>query len=214
MPPTSPFVNIAKKTSAPNPGSGRPIDEYDQMPFGKYKGVLINDVPTDYLRWAVGNSSYCDPQSDQHWPELHELFAKILVNKDGAPPVMKLVDFCVELRRRGIKVQANNGTVTTSEPIDENLRTSFLANRAYLNAVISIVDAPAPRRGGSIKTIMAGEVRTIIRDWYRKIVIRFHPDRGGTQEAMNAIATSYGELRDALAEWEKVATKSNPGDAS
>lgn len=62
-----------------------------------------------------------------------------------------------------------------------------------------------------MKTIMAGEIRDILREWYRKIVIRFHPDRGGTSEAMNAIATSYGELRDALAEWEKVTTKPNLG---
>ncbi len=31
-----------------------------QMPFGKYKGVAIADVPTRYLRWLLDNVDFYD----------------------------------------------------------------------------------------------------------------------------------------------------------
>lgn len=29
--------------------------EYTLMPFGKYKGRYIKDIPDDYLKWAIMN---------------------------------------------------------------------------------------------------------------------------------------------------------------
>jgi uncharacterized protein (DUF3820 family) len=29
--------------------------ELTKMPFGKYKGFFIKDIPEDYLKWAVMN---------------------------------------------------------------------------------------------------------------------------------------------------------------
>jgi uncharacterized protein (DUF3820 family) len=28
---------------------------YTKMPWGKYKGIFIKDIPDDYLKWAVLN---------------------------------------------------------------------------------------------------------------------------------------------------------------
>lgn len=28
-------------------------DSYAKMPWGKYKGYFLKDVPTDYLKWCV-----------------------------------------------------------------------------------------------------------------------------------------------------------------
>lgn len=28
---------------------------YTKMPWGKYKGIFIKDIPDDYLKWAVQN---------------------------------------------------------------------------------------------------------------------------------------------------------------
>ncbi len=28
---------------------------YTKMPWGKYKGIFIKDIPEDYLKWAVMN---------------------------------------------------------------------------------------------------------------------------------------------------------------
>lgn len=30
---------------------------YTKMPWGKYKGIFIKDIPDDYLKWAVQNWS-------------------------------------------------------------------------------------------------------------------------------------------------------------
>lgn len=30
---------------------------YTKMPWGKYKGFFIKDIPVDYLKWAVMNWS-------------------------------------------------------------------------------------------------------------------------------------------------------------
>lgn len=30
---------------------------YTKMPWGKYKGIFIKDIPVDYLKWAVMNWS-------------------------------------------------------------------------------------------------------------------------------------------------------------
>jgi hypothetical protein len=32
-------------------------NSYIRMPYGKYKGWYIKDIPDDYLRWAVLNIS-------------------------------------------------------------------------------------------------------------------------------------------------------------
>lgn len=29
--------------------------EHTKMPFGKYKGYYIKNIPTDYIKWAVLN---------------------------------------------------------------------------------------------------------------------------------------------------------------
>lgn len=33
----------------------------DRMPFGKFKGVLLTDIPTDYLEWLASLSHLRDP---------------------------------------------------------------------------------------------------------------------------------------------------------
>jgi uncharacterized protein (DUF3820 family) len=38
------------------------------MPFGKYKGTLIADVPDGYLEWAVDQDSI-----KTNWPKIYEL---------------------------------------------------------------------------------------------------------------------------------------------
>jgi hypothetical protein len=30
------------------------MDDLDPMPFGKYKGIPMGEVPSDYLDWLIG----------------------------------------------------------------------------------------------------------------------------------------------------------------
>lgn len=31
--------------------------QYTKMPFGKYRGTFLKDIPDDYIKWAVLNIS-------------------------------------------------------------------------------------------------------------------------------------------------------------
>ena len=31
--------------------------EYTKLPFGKYKGIFMKDIPDSYIKWAVMNIS-------------------------------------------------------------------------------------------------------------------------------------------------------------
>ena len=47
-----------------------------RMPFGKYRGMLVEDMPIDYLEWLWENvkmhgrlhDAVCDALSGQQWP--------------------------------------------------------------------------------------------------------------------------------------------------
>jgi hypothetical protein len=99
------------------------------MPFGKYRGYLLADVPLSYLRWCLRELQDLDP----------------------------------DLRREMRRVVQSR---TRPEPEPQ----------------------PAP----------AGPPATwdmVLRNWYREMSLRFHPDRGGNVVAMQTINLAYERLR-------------------
>jgi hypothetical protein len=54
-----------------------------------------------------------------------------------------------------------------------------------------------PHPAGQTPAIPWGEV---VRGWYRQLCLDFHPDRGGTTAAMQAINEAHSRLRQELAE--------------
>jgi len=38
-----------------DPPASSPKSSSLMMPFGKYKGTLVEDLPTDYIQWCLGN---------------------------------------------------------------------------------------------------------------------------------------------------------------
>jgi hypothetical protein len=101
------------------------------MPFGKYKGRSLTDIPTGYLNWLLAN---CDLD---HWLQ-------------GA---------------------VRNELVDRAEYVTEAGETAS--------------DLPA-------------HLPAIVRQWYREMSLRYHPDRGGSNEAMKAIIEAHGRLRELL----------------
>jgi hypothetical protein len=102
-----------------------------RLHFGKHKNKLLEDVPCDYLAWALEN---CNNIS--MWLKAaiaRELERRIDARAEEAPP-------------------------------------------------------PSPSCG-------LVDIRGVISSWYREMSLRFHPDRGGSDEAMKAINHAYDRLK-------------------
>ena len=48
------------------------LNDYDQMPFGKWKGELLMDVPHGYFRWL----------REQDWLKDHPSLSKYVLGRD------------------------------------------------------------------------------------------------------------------------------------
>jgi len=96
------------------------------MPFGKYSGLALADLPDSYLSWLLGLDDLREPLKSAAWSEY---------------------------RRR--------------------------------------VDAHAERQRTAVLTLDAGRVKQI----YREMAFKWHPDHGGTKEAMQAVNEFYEALQ-------------------
>jgi hypothetical protein len=108
------------------------------MPFGKYAGQRLDEVPTDYLLWALGEIG---PRLDRHGLGLHQA----------------IID---EVRRRDGQTDPDT------------------------NAWDAGVCGTLPAR-----------MQPLIARWYRNLVLRWHPDRGGSTQAMQAVNDAHDRLR-------------------
>lgn len=99
------------------------------MPFGKYKGQYLYDLPTDYLRWLL--------TIDLHFPLFSAVQAELESRRDARPPPPP--------------------------------------------------PAPPP-----------ADIKSKVRAWHRALVLKYHPDRGGSHEAMIAVNDAYDSLMLAL----------------
>jgi uncharacterized protein (DUF3820 family) len=109
-------------------GQGSPVMI---MPFGKYKGSNICDIPSDYLAWLTENARTLRP--GQRQAIMQELDLRELDS----------IDF---------------------------------------DAILT------PARA-------AGWWSSMIRQWHREMALQFHPDRGGSVEAMKVINHAADRLK-------------------
>jgi hypothetical protein len=106
------------------------------MPFGKYRGRLLTEIPQSYLCWVLTN---CENIT---WQLRMEIRA--------------IVDKARQDARQDARGQAPDG----SKPPE-------------------LIDWSG-----------------ILTTWYRAMSLRFHPDRGGTTEAMVAVNMGYEKLKE------------------
>jgi hypothetical protein len=79
--------------------------------------------------------------------------------------------------------------------------------RSYLEWMIRECRCASPWLRKQAEALLAEETRdaeqsvpavswpSLIRDWYRGLAMEFHPDRGGSVEAMRAINEAHDRLR-------------------
>ncbi len=101
-----------------------------EMPFGKYRGNYIDEIPTSYLSWLWRNANLFGALRDAVYEELRT--------------------------REAREEFANSGASS----------------------------------GTSVSVIDAKQIQRI----YRTLAFRWHPDRGGSTSAMQAVNEFYDEL--------------------
>jgi hypothetical protein len=105
-----------------------------RMPWGKYRGTLLEDIPDSYLEWVLFGADYAQP------------YLKSAIR--------------AELERRA--------------------------------------DPSSARRHDAEEAALP-VVRNVIKNWYREMALRFHPDRTlDNGAAMKAINHGYERLLDLL----------------
>jgi exodeoxyribonuclease X len=51
---------------------------YERMPFGKHKGMLMNEVPKSYWSWGMKNTDWFNEEADNYDPDLAASIAAVL----------------------------------------------------------------------------------------------------------------------------------------
>jgi Putative quorum-sensing-regulated virulence factor len=110
-----------------------------QLPFGKYRGHFVSEVPTEYLRWVLAHMDI-------------------------------------------------NGTLRRSIEYEVRRRRPYFSSRFFIPPV-SPIDRDTDLR--SFKEDYRLKVRTALKTAYREMALRYHPDRGGSHEAMLAVNDLY-----------------------
>jgi hypothetical protein len=101
------------------------------MPFGKYKGMPLGEIPRDYLSWCVST--------------VHDL------------------DFALE--------EAMYWELRRRPPGDPGI----------------------PSSGREIQPVVA-KLEDRLKSWYRQTTLKYHPDRGGSNEIQAVVNDCYESL--------------------
>lgn len=173
------------------------------MPWGKHKGIPIDQVPRDYLVWALKNMDACRPDHERYWPEYTAVLESLVgQHAPVRPTTLALIPLCQRLKAERITLEIRGNQVAAVAPLPADLADSIEANRAILHAVLSISGGASRPVGGSARLIQGVELRTLVKNWYRQLSQQFHPDRGGSNEAQTAINAGYKVIMDLLTRWE------------
>jgi hypothetical protein len=183
----------------------RPVSASDPIPWGKHKGLPIEQVPADYLRWALRDMDACNPDSDRFWPEFKEVLEKLVgaIPPGERPRVPSVPILCAQLSQAGVKLSALRGQLQTSGPVSPEQELAIRIHRHTLVAVLTCAEPPDPARNGSARLIWGAHVRCLVKDWFRKLARQFHPDMGGSTEAQMIANQAYKSLMTDLETWEK-----------
>lgn len=83
------------------------------------------------------------------------------------------------------------------ESLNHYLRTAIeneLASRTAKTAPPK--PPPPPRHDGSL--VPRSRVQEVLTSWWREVCLRWHPDRGGNLQAMQALTAAHDRLRQML----------------
>lgn len=189
----------------------RPIDVGDPMPWGKHKGLPIEQIPRDYLVWSLKNMDSCNPQHERYWPEFTTILEGIVGSQPTSPrpatPTITLAGLLSILAARGIKLSVKERELIMDDPggsgvtLPSEIVEAIQGHKTALKALVSLVERPAPGVG-SAKVHWGADLRCRVKAWYGAMSRQFHPDSGGSNESQKAVNACYQSLIAILKEWE------------
>lgn len=180
----------------------RHIDATDPMPWGKYKGIPIDQVPRDYLVWALKNMDACRPDHERFWPEYTAVLEGLVgPHAPEKPAMLGIVPLCERLQQANVRLEARGNQIAALDPLPADLAESVEANKAVLLAVLRIAGG-SQQLGGSARLIRGAELRSLVKGWYGRMSRQFHPDAGGNADSQKAVNACYKSLTDLLTQWE------------
>jgi Putative quorum-sensing-regulated virulence factor len=186
------------------PSGPRPIDAWHPMPWGKHKGVPIEELPRDYLVWTLQKTDACNPDHERYWPEFRELLESMVgPHAPVKPAPMSIVVLCSRLRAEGVTLELHGNVIVPSENIDAELLEAIQANRSLLASILPLASDTPARLGGSARLIQGVEFRSLVKAWYGRLSRQFHPDAGGSSEAQIVVNAGYKAMNELVSEWEK-----------
>lgn len=170
----------------------RPHSGY-AMPWGKHKGAPIHEVPDSYLRWCLGNASNL---TDDLRAEI-EIQLGLPAGSTRVAPEEEIRRIRSELER--VKLDAKIAQESLSHEMEAHKRT---ARRMRL-AEDELADLRRGRKAGPVGSPKVEALRGVVKKWYRQLSMRFHPDRGGSNEQAVVVNEAYRTLMTEVEQWER-----------
>lgn len=138
------------------------------MPWGKHKGKPLDQVPPDYLRWAITNASI---MSDELRAAIEQQL-NLAVGSTRAPDAPPVAESDVK-NIQAMLIQAR----IRIKDLEGQLKQ---ARAAVVPATVKLTDS--------------GEFRRILKQWFGAMSRQFHPDMGGTAEKQALVNILYRDL--------------------
>ena len=181
----------APKANGQQSTAARPHSGY-AMPWGKHKGAPIHEVPADYLRWCLGNASNL---TDELRAEI-EVQLGLPAGSTKTAPEEEIRKLRAELER--VKLDAKVAQESLSHEIEAHKRTAMRCRAAEGTANLSRGRSTGPAGNPKVEAL-----RGVVKKWYRNLSMRFHPDRGGSNEQAVVVNEAYQTLMREVESWER-----------
>lgn len=147
-----------------------------KIAFGKYKGKDISIIPQEYLTWVLDN---------------------IDLSEKGSLRMAIMERVGLDLHAQIARLQEEKETILTTHPYVMRLKKDLdvlQRENSRLIREVQVLSTQTAAPGQFTRQGVEGDVKT----WYRNLATKYHPDRGGTNEAMSALNDANDRLRRQL----------------
>lgn len=186
-----------------------------EWPFGKYKGWDTKNIPIDYLKWIVNGSgikiygalknevenilnSGIAPGMKMTFDRGTLTFGKKTLDEHENPDILDThaVVSAVEHAKLKAKLEKIKKELTVEKAYVKKYKNAYLRQLMQLDRLtqfnselqfrISLMSRSASYRPGNGQ----GDAKRV----FRELAFKWHPDRGGTKEAMQAVNEFFSML--------------------